>query len=109
MMLLILALVIAVIGGVYLFKTQHDANARAMLGGSPSFTVHEPEEVEEEDDKEPSVKVIVTYTDGTKETFQNEDGEIEYNDGGGLVIRPDDSHCITISPYAYRKVEEIEQ
>ncbi len=63
----------------------------------------------EEEESEPTVKVIVTYNDGTTETFKNEDGEIEYNDGGALIIRPDSTHCVTISPYAYRKVEEIEQ
>lgn len=56
-------------------------------------------------DKVDMVRVTIIYNDGTKEVFEKED-EINCTDEGLLTIRLAD-RCITISPFAYRKVEEL--
>ncbi len=106
-MLLVFAIIVVIGFGVYMFKAQHDQNARTMLGGAPSLVCHQPEP-EEEEESATMITVTVTYTDGTKETFQvPEEYGVQINDGGAISMRLDDEGAfVTLSPFSYKKIEE---
>lgn len=111
-MFIILLLVIAFAAVAIGFKYFHKHDQEIQFGipvSKPTFgtpTIFDANKCKARKD---TVKVIVTYNDGTKETFVNEDGEIDVTDGGLVTIRPDEEHCITISPFSFRKIEEIHE
>jgi len=108
MFIFVLSLVALVAFAAFMYFHKHPEQ-NVVFGTPVSKPVFEELEDDDEDEKELSVKVIVTYTDGTKETFKNDDGEVNLEESGAITIRPDDEHCITISPFAYKKVEEINE
>lgn len=96
-MMFIIGVIVLIVGLAAFSAWLEKRKAKASEFGIPVETKEVPAD---------PVKVTVTYNDGTTEVFNKNDGEIEYQEGGALIIRLE-GRCITVSPFSYHKVEEL--